>query len=88
MTRTGTWSGGEPVEISSALAPLHLYPAITACMCEERQPSRYEIRIVASRLWQEGFSQRFGSFSFAARRALLRAARTALSGRSESGRPL
>lgn len=67
-----------------------LYPAITACICEERPPTRGEIRVVASRLWREGLGLRFGSqsnpASFAARRILLRAAVAALSGRSTSGR--
>lgn len=71
------------VPTKTMLSP-RLYPAITACICEERPPTRDEIHVVASRLWREGFAQRFGSqtlpASFAARRALLRAATVALSG--------
>lgn len=66
-----------------------IYPAIKACICEERLPTRGEIRAVASRLWREGLAQRFGSkstqASFTARRVLLRAAIAALSGTSTSG---
>jgi len=67
------------------------YPAITACIGQERYPTRDEIHLVASRLWREGLALRFGSqsapASFAARRVLLRAAMTALSGRNgEKGR--
>ncbi|AXJ97388.1 MULTISPECIES: hypothetical protein [unclassified Sphingomonas] len=68
-----------------------LYPAITACICEERSPTREEIHVVASRLWREGFAQRFGSqtmpASFAARRMLVRAATAALSGRDVESTP-
>ena len=67
-----------------------IYPAITACICEERSPSRDEVHLVASRLWREAFAHRFGSqngpASFAARRVLLRAAIAALRGKGvESG---
>lgn len=68
-----------------------LYPAITACICEERPPTREEIHVVASRLWREGFAQRFGKqtmpASFAARRALVRAATAALTGRGLESTP-
>lgn len=60
------------------------YPAITACICEDRQPTRSEVHLVASRLWREGLSQRSqangGPATFAARRTLLRAATAALVG--------
>lgn len=82
---------------SAAIAPTELmlsarlYPAITACICEGRSPTRDEVHIVASRLWREGFAQRFGSqnvpASFAARRVLLRAATAALSGKGVEGEP-
>lgn len=69
----------------TALWP-RLYPAITACICEERPPTREEVRMVAARLWREGFAQRFGAqtvpASFAARRLLVRAATAALSGKA------
>jgi hypothetical protein len=68
----------------TAFSP-RLYPAITACICEERAPTRDEVHMVAARLWREGFARRFGTQtvppSFAARRLLVRAATTALSGR-------
>lgn len=61
-----------------------IYPAITGCIGEERLPTRDELHFVASRLWREGFALRFGpqstSASFAARRAILRAAAAALCG--------
>lgn len=64
-----------------------LYPAITACIGQERNPTRDEIHLVASRLWREGLALRFGPeskpASFAARRVLLRAAIIALSGRND-----
>lgn len=56
------------------------YPAIRACICEERPPSRAEIHRVAERLWREGLAPRYGAPSFAARRALVRAAKGALGG--------
>ena len=68
---------------SRAFAVWH-YPAITACICEPRAPSRDEIRLVAARIWREGFAPRAGMWprgaSFAARRLLLRAATVALRG--------
>ena len=61
-----------------------MYPAIAACIGENRRPTRAETHIVASRLRQEGLGDRFSPHSsqktFAARRALLRAANAALSG--------
>ncbi|GHH25102.1 hypothetical protein GCM10008023_38050 [Sphingomonas glacialis] len=75
----------------TVLSP-RLYPAITACICEERPPTRDEIHVVASRLWREGFAQRFGSqtmpASFAARRVLVRAATAALSGPGAERTPI
>lgn len=75
----------EPIAPTETVLSPRLYPAITACICEERSPTRDEVHVVASRLWREGFAQRFGSqtlpASFAARRVLLRAATAALSGR-------
>jgi hypothetical protein len=60
------------------------YPAITACICETRRPNRDEIRVVATRIWREGFAIRFGerarAASFGVRRLLVRAALVALSG--------
>lgn len=68
-----------------------IYPAITACISEDRNPSRSEVHLVASRLWREGLSQRYqpngGRATFAARRALLRAAVAALVGRSGPADP-
>ena len=61
-----------------------VYPAITACIRENRSPTRNEVHVVAARLWREGLAQRFGSLSqpasFAARRVVLRTARAALTG--------
>ena len=75
---------GEPIAATESAPSHRLYPAITACICEDRSPSRDEIHTVASRLWREGFAQRFGSQSppesFAVRRLLLRTAKAALRG--------
>lgn len=75
----------DPAEPTSA--PLFdLYPAISACIRENRSPTREEVHLVAARLWREGLAQRFGSpsqpASFAARRVTLRTARAVLSGGS------
>lgn len=74
-----------PIARNETVLSPRLYPAITACICEERSPTRDEVHVVARRLWREGLAQRFGSqtapASFAARRVLLRAATVALSGR-------
>jgi len=74
-----------PIPPPEAGFPRRPYPAITGCIGEDRIPTRGEVHLVASRLWREGFAQRFGSrtapASFATRRALLRAATVALSGR-------
>ena len=79
----------EPIEPTEAVLLPQLYPAITACINDERSPTREEVHVVASRLWREGFAQRFGSqtvpASFAARRMLLRAASAALSGTGVKG---
>ncbi len=99
--REGPWRLVKPPEQgvapspSKATAPTQtvlsprLYPAITACICEDRSPTREEIHVVASRLWREGFARRFGSqtmpASFAARLMLVRAATAALSGRNVEG---
>ncbi|QBM76635.1 hypothetical protein E2E30_13300 [Sphingomonas sp. AAP5] len=82
--KRGIWPSAPTAPAETVLSP-RLYPAITACICEERPPTRDEIHVVASRLWREGFAQRFGSqtvpASFAARRVLLRAATAALGGK-------
>jgi hypothetical protein len=85
-------SPGKTIVPTEPVLSLRLYPAITACICEERPPTRDEIHVVASRLWREGFAQRFGKqttpASFAARRMLVRAATAALSGRSVESTPM
>src|SRR4051812_9771054 len=71
-------------DTSSSNSCAALYPAITACLCGSRRPGREEIRVVASRIWREGFQLRFGmgasKASFATRRLLVRAALAALVG--------
>lgn len=78
-----------PIAPTEAVLVPQLYPAITACINDEHAPTRDEVHLVASRLWREGFAQRFGSqavpASFAARRMLLRAATAALSGTGVKG---
>lgn len=87
----GAPSAGEAIAPTETAVSPRLYPAITACICEERPPTRDEIRVVASRLWREGFAQRFESqtipVSFAARRTLVRAATAALSGQGVKSTP-
>jgi hypothetical protein len=73
-------------DLNSHATPYRLYPAITACICEDRRPTREEIHVVAARLWREGLEHRFKAgtkpASFAARRVLVRTAIAALRGRS------
>lgn len=80
----------DQIELAETMLSPRLYPAITACIGEKRPPTRDEVHVVASRLWREGFAQRFGSQSvppsFAARRVLLRVASAALNGEGVAGR--
>ena len=73
-----------PVEKNACPSRRAMYPALAACIGENRRPTRAETHIVASRLRQEDLAGRFSPHSsqktFAARRALLRAANAALSG--------
>jgi hypothetical protein len=75
-------SGPNPSPAIGGTYPL--YPAITACLSEGRRPDHEEVRVVASRIWREGFALRFApdtrAASFATRRVLLRVARAALIG--------
>ena len=74
-------------------AAARLYPAITACIVEERAPSRAEVRLVASRIWREGLVRRAGdptpisAMRFGERRSLVRAAIAALSGSDQPPQP-
>ncbi|MDP5281123.1 hypothetical protein Q9Q95_19520 [Sphingomonas sp. DG1-23] len=74
----------KPLPVATGDRSYPLYPAITACLSEGRRPDHDEIRIVASRMWREGFALRFAphaqTASFAARRLLLRATKAALAG--------
>jgi hypothetical protein len=60
------------------------YPLLTACIRDNRQPSRQEIHKLASRIWSESFSggskEQATSARFSTRRKLLRAATHALTG--------
>jgi hypothetical protein len=56
------------------------YPAIAACICEDRRPSHGELKSVTMRIWREAFAARYPTPGFAERRAVLRAARAALEG--------
>ncbi|MEO9130693.1 MAG: hypothetical protein ABI240_05735 [Sphingomonas sp.] len=64
----------------SFLEPQRRYPAIAACIGAARSPDRDEMKLVATRIWREGFGSRYPVASFAARRRLIRAARGALVG--------
>lgn len=69
------------LERSMNPAPHYRYPAITACIAEERGPNRAELRLVAPRIWREGMKYLTGDTpSFGQRRKLVRAALTALGG--------
>lgn len=61
---------------SQATSAPQPYPALAACIYEDRSPTRDETRIMAARLWRDVFAPRFGAqfalASFGARRALLR----------------
>jgi hypothetical protein len=75
----------QPVTSATPALSSRLYPAMTACICEARPPTRDEVHVLAARLWREGYAQYLGPqtapASFAARRRLVRAATAALSGK-------
>jgi hypothetical protein len=66
------------------------YPAIVACIGQDREANRAEVRMVAARIWRETCqAQGLRSDltpSFARRRRLLRAARYAMSGQIPASR--
>ena len=61
------------------------YPAIIACIGQNREAERSELRLVAARIWRETYqlraTQSDPKLSFALRRKLVRAAKYAMSGR-------
>lgn len=61
------------------------YPAIIACIGQNREAERSELRLVAARIWRETYQPRAtqsdSTPSFALRRQLVRAAKYAMSGR-------
>lgn len=61
------------------------YPAIIACIGQNREAERSELRLVAARIWRETYlpraTQSDSTPSFALRRKLVRAAKYAMSGR-------
>jgi hypothetical protein len=75
------------VDDTTTAQPYRRYPAITACICESRPPSRDEVKKVAARIWRESFAVRSPNASFALRRALLRAAKTSLNGSQRIAKP-
>jgi hypothetical protein len=93
LNPNGTLEQGAVLDHDAPVAPgpsspsLNVYPAISACIRENRSPTRDEVHVAAARLWREGLAQRFGSpllaVSFAARRVVLRTARAALTGGGE-----
>ena len=66
------------------------YPAIVACIGENRRAERAEIRMVAARIWREAYEPRGARSnttpSFALRRRILRAAKHAVSGQIRARR--
>ncbi|QYE33250.1 hypothetical protein KZX46_00040 (plasmid) [Polymorphobacter sp. PAMC 29334] len=89
LAELGLSKGTGPIKCATLPPP---YPAITACIGEARSPTREEVRLVASRLWREGLAHRLGSqaepANFAVRRALVRAAKAALSGWGVESTPM
>jgi hypothetical protein len=61
------------------------YPAIIACIGQDREAERSELRLVAARIWRETYQLRGAQSgptpSFALRRKIVRAAKYAMSGR-------
>lgn len=81
---------GDPAAPATSVPLIDVYPAISACIRDNRSPTRNEVHVVAARLWREGLAQHFGSpsqaASFAARRVELRTARAVLSGGEQAAR--
>jgi hypothetical protein len=79
--RSGADAGS--VDIAPAVSPpsdYPCYPAIAACICEDRRPNHGELKRVARRIWREAFAARYPSPGFAERRSAVRAAKAALEG--------
>lgn len=61
------------------------YPAIIACIGQDREAERSELRLVAARIWRETYQPQAAHSdstpSFALRRQILRAAKYAMNGR-------
>ena len=75
--------------IAPASRPGHgRYPAIIACIGQDREAGRAELRMVAARIWRETYQPRAAqpeaTPSFAMRRRVLRAARCAMSGQTQA----
>jgi len=66
------------------------YPAIVACIGEDRRAERAEVRMVAQRIWRETYepqgARSNATPSFALRRRILRAAQYAMSGQIRAHR--
>jgi hypothetical protein len=84
-----------PRRHSAEPAPAHVipkrpgfsrYPAIVACIGEDRRAERAEVRMVAQRIWRETYepqgARSNATPSFALRRRILRAAKYATSGQN------
>lgn len=56
------------------------YPAIVACIREDRRPSPGELKTVTRRIWREVYAHRHPRPGFAERRSALRTARASLEG--------
>ncbi len=73
-----------PVARPPSAATSDMYPALSACIRENRSPTPREVHMVAVRHLHEGLSQPLGSrsqpASFATRRNAVRAAKAALNG--------
>lgn len=74
-------SEARPIEhLPAASLTFRRYPALAGCICEARPPNPDELKKVASRMLSETSAAQGPAPSFAAKRAVLRAARAALAG--------
>jgi len=79
---TQTQAAGPDVP-TAASSQCRVYPALTGCIAEARDPTADELKKVAVRIWREAFAGRYPSPSFSERRILLRVAVASLRGNSD-----
>lgn len=69
-----------PAAILASPPGRQYYPAIVACIRQDRRPSPGELKTVTRRIWREVYADRHPGPGFAERRRALRAARASLEG--------